>query len=99
MSYRLGAAVGRLGAASLNTLKVGAPAARLSAQAPSKAYAEVPEALKQKMKIFQNPNGLPVHIKGGTTDKILLALTAIVCTLGVLESLRVYYVLSYPPKK
>ncbi|XP_069156208.1 cytochrome c oxidase subunit 7A2, mitochondrial [Procambarus clarkii] len=63
-----------------------------------KKYAPVPEALQAKMRLFQFPNGLPVHIKGGPVDKILYAFTAAVCFVGFVESCRVYYVLSYPPK-
>ncbi|KAK8729845.1 hypothetical protein OTU49_008353 [Cherax quadricarinatus] len=102
MSHKLGATIGRLCVRSsrqaTNVIQTRVPAMRLSTQ-PAKAYGEVPEVLQQKMKLFQAPNGLPVHIKGGTVDKILFGITATVCFLGLIECLRVFYVLSYPQKK
>ncbi|XP_042242454.1 cytochrome c oxidase subunit 7A1, mitochondrial-like [Homarus americanus] len=103
MSYKLGVVAGRMCVAAsrqtANALRLGVPAARLSGKAPSQGYAEVPKYLQQKMKLFQLPNGLPVHVKGGTIDKALYIFTAIVCFVGFFESLRVYYVLSYPSPK
>ncbi|XP_068229723.1 cytochrome c oxidase subunit 7A2, mitochondrial-like [Palaemon carinicauda] len=62
-------------------------------------YSPVPKPLKGKMKLFQMPNGLPVHIKGGPVDRILFAITAIICTVGLIDCFHVYYVLFYPKKK
>ncbi|XP_071536403.1 cytochrome c oxidase subunit 7A2-like, mitochondrial isoform X1 [Panulirus ornatus] len=62
-------------------------------------YAAVPTALQTKMRIFQFPNDMPVHIKGGPTDRILYVLTAAVCFIGLVDCFRVYYRLSYPSKK
>ncbi|XP_042242359.1 cytochrome c oxidase subunit 7A2, mitochondrial-like [Homarus americanus] len=59
-------------------------------------YSAVPEVLQQKMRTFQMPNGLPVHVKGGPIDTLLYVFTAAVCFIGFVESCRVYYVLSYP---
>ncbi|KAK8729844.1 hypothetical protein OTU49_008352 [Cherax quadricarinatus] len=61
-------------------------------------FAPVPEALKKKMRLFQMPNDLPVHIKGGPFDRVLFALTGAICFVGLVEVGRVFYVLSYPPK-
>lgn len=42
------------------------------------------------------PNNLPVHIKGGPVDKILMAITGVVCFAGLIDCGRVWYTLSYP---
>ncbi|XP_066976206.1 cytochrome c oxidase subunit 7A2, mitochondrial-like [Macrobrachium rosenbergii] len=77
-----------------------AAAARLSTSARHGVnYAPVPKPLQGKMKLFQIDNGLPVHIRGGPVDKMLYAVTAVVCTVGLIECFHVYYVLSYPQKK
>ncbi|XP_050716261.1 cytochrome c oxidase subunit 7A1, mitochondrial-like isoform X2 [Eriocheir sinensis] len=60
-------------------------------------YAPVPPRLLSKMKLFQVPNGLPVHIKGGPMDKIMFAITSAVCLVGFVECFHVWYTLSYPP--
>ncbi|KAK8405151.1 hypothetical protein O3P69_001610 [Scylla paramamosain] len=93
MSYRLVAAAGRLATASKN-LTNGAGRAGFS----TKKYAPVPRVLAEKMQQFQIPNDLPVHIKGGPVDRILMYITGIVCTLGFIDCFRVYYQLSYPKK-
>lgn len=59
-------------------------------------FAPVPQELEAKFKHFQLPNNLPVHVRGGTVDNVLYAVTAIVCAVGLAECFRVYYVLSYP---
>lgn len=62
-------------------------------------HSPVPKPLQGKMKLFQLPNGLPVHIKGGPVDKALFYLTGLVCTVGLIECFHVYFVLSFPQKK
>ncbi|XP_042881152.1 cytochrome c oxidase subunit 7A2, mitochondrial-like isoform X2 [Penaeus japonicus] len=63
-----------------------------------KKYTPVPKELQKKMVTFQVDNGLPVHVRGGVVDKVLMGFTYIVCGLGLLDCCRVYYVLSYPQK-
>ncbi|KAK7076749.1 hypothetical protein SK128_024707 [Halocaridina rubra] len=58
-------------------------------------YTPVPEPLANKMKLFQLPNDLPVHLKGGPMDKIMYIFTMSVCIVGLIECFHVYYVLAY----
>ncbi|XP_042881135.1 uncharacterized protein LOC122258920 [Penaeus japonicus] len=62
----------------------------------AKPYAPVPLELAAKFQHFQLPNNLPVHVRGGGTDRFLYAVTGLVCAIGLAECFRVYYVLSYP---
>ncbi|XP_076050797.1 cytochrome c oxidase subunit 7A, mitochondrial-like [Oratosquilla oratoria] len=65
----------------------------------ARKYGEVPKVLLEKMKHFQIPNNLPVHIRGGPTDKILYGLTAGICAVGLIHCFKVYYDLSFPKKQ
>ncbi|KAK4300402.1 hypothetical protein Pmani_027389 [Petrolisthes manimaculis] len=51
----------------------------------------VPEALLQKMKIFQKQNNVPIHLKGGPVDKVLFGSTLILCAVGVAGCFRFFY--------
>ncbi|XP_045139100.1 cytochrome c oxidase subunit 7A1, mitochondrial-like isoform X2 [Portunus trituberculatus] len=93
MSYRLVAAAGRLATASKNMMN-GSGRAGFS----TKKYAPLSRSLAEKMQHFQIPNDLPVHIKGGPVDMILLYITGFICTVGVIDCFRVYYQLAYPKK-
>lgn len=59
----------------------------------------MPSALQRKMALFQFPNNMPVHLKGGPVDRFLMFATGAVCLVGLIECFHVYYVLSYPQKK
>ncbi|KAK4303947.1 hypothetical protein Pmani_024073 [Petrolisthes manimaculis] len=58
----------------------------------------VPEALLQKMKIFQKQNNVPIHLKGGPVDKVLFGSTLILCAVGVAGCFRFFYEMSFPKK-
>lgn len=77
------------------------PASRriTTSAAAFRSFAQVPKELQKKMFNFQVDNGLPVHVRGGIVDKVLMVATYIVCGLGLLDCCRVYYVLSYPAKE
>ncbi|XP_070761292.1 cytochrome c oxidase subunit 7A1, mitochondrial [Enoplosus armatus] len=56
---------------------------------------KVPEA----QKLFQEDNGLPVHIKGGTVDVLLYRATMTLTLTGACYSLYWLLVASMPQKK
>ncbi|XP_005813902.1 cytochrome c oxidase subunit 7A2, mitochondrial-like [Xiphophorus maculatus] len=56
---------------------------------------KVPEA----QKLFQEDNGLPVHIKGGTSDVLLYRATMLLTAAGTCYSLYWLLVASMPNKK
>ncbi|ELR47260.1 Cytochrome c oxidase subunit 7A1, mitochondrial, partial [Bos mutus] len=53
----------------------------------------------EKQKLFQEDNGLPVHLKGGATDNILYRVTMTLCLGGTLYSLYCLGWASFPHKK
>ncbi|XP_047498762.1 cytochrome c oxidase subunit 7A2, mitochondrial-like [Penaeus chinensis] len=90
----------RLGLRLLQIEKVTPGSRKVSTTAAAlRNYAQVPRELQKKMVTFQVDNGLPVHVRGGVFDKVLLAFTYVVCGLGLFDCARVYYVLSYPAKE
>uniref|UniRef100_A0A3B3Z0X2 Cytochrome c oxidase subunit 7A1, mitochondrial n=1 Tax=Poecilia mexicana TaxID=48701 RepID=A0A3B3Z0X2_9TELE len=56
---------------------------------------KVPEA----QKFFQEDNGLPVHIKGGTSDVLLYRATMLLTVAGTCYSIYWLLVASMPKKK
>ncbi|XP_043118291.1 cytochrome c oxidase subunit 7A2, mitochondrial [Puntigrus tetrazona] len=50
----------------------------LSSSAPRQLENKVPH----KQKLFQNDNGLPVHLKGGTPDAVLYVITMALTVFG-----------------
>ncbi|KAM6032950.1 cytochrome c oxidase subunit 7A1, mitochondrial [Theristicus caerulescens] len=50
---------------------------------PRHLHNRVPE----HQKLFQEDNGLPVHLKGGAMDSALYHLTTLICTVGTCYSL------------
>lgn len=46
--------------------------------------------LKQKQMQFQEDNGLPVHLKGGIKDRMLMNLTFALCGVGLLSVLKLF---------
>ncbi|XP_063588488.1 cytochrome c oxidase subunit 7A2, mitochondrial-like [Penaeus indicus] len=90
---RLGLRLSQIGKVTPASRRVATSAAAL------KNYAQVPRELQKKMVTFQVDNGLPVHVRGGVIDKVLMAFTYVVCGLGLFDCARVYYVLSYPAKE
>ncbi|CRK87012.1 CLUMA_CG000819, isoform A [Clunio marinus] len=47
---------------------------------------------------FQKPDGLPVHLKGGTMDRVLLGITTVLCLVGIGMGVELIYDLANPPK-
>ncbi|XP_037788868.1 cytochrome c oxidase subunit 7A2, mitochondrial-like [Penaeus monodon] len=90
---RLGLRLSQIGKVTPGSRRVATSGAAL------KNFAQVPKELQKKMVTFQVDNGLPVHIRGGIVDKVLMAFTYVVCGLGLLDCCRVYYVLSYPAEE
>ncbi|XP_038547891.1 cytochrome c oxidase subunit 7A2, mitochondrial-like [Micropterus salmoides] len=65
----------------------------------SSARRQVDNKVPQKQKAFQEDNGMPVHLKGGTVDALLYRTTM---TLTVLGAAYVVYELvkaAFPQKK
>ncbi|XP_034383144.1 cytochrome c oxidase subunit 7A2, mitochondrial-like [Cyclopterus lumpus] len=65
----------------------------------SSARRQVDNKVPQKQKAFQEDNGLPIHLKGGTADAVLYRTTMALTMLGagyvVYELLKA----AYPQKK
>ncbi|KAJ8964141.1 hypothetical protein NQ317_002532 [Molorchus minor] len=55
--------------------------------------------LKKKYEVFQRDDGLPVYLKGGFSDKILVITTAILCVVGVADGLFSMLKMAFPKKK
>ncbi|XP_046388715.1 uncharacterized protein LOC124157758 [Ischnura elegans] len=66
--------------------------------AGGKMMGAVSEALRQQQKLFQAPNNIPIHLKGGQMDKILFGATIALCGLSLMGCFKVYYDLSVPRK-
>ncbi|KAM9339109.1 cytochrome c oxidase subunit 7A2b [Symphorus nematophorus] len=65
----------------------------------SSARRQVDNKVPQKQKLFQEDNGMPVHLKGGTSDALLYRATM---TLTILGTGYVMYELlkaAFPQKK
>ncbi|KAM6988270.1 cytochrome c oxidase subunit 7A1, mitochondrial [Tautogolabrus adspersus] len=69
----------------------------------SRAFSSSARQLKNKVpeaqKIFQEDNGLPVHIKGGTGDMLLYRATMTLTLTGTCYSLYWLLYASMPQKK
>ncbi|KAF1393353.1 hypothetical protein PFLUV_G00014590 [Perca fluviatilis] len=69
----------------------------------SRAFSSSARQLKNKVpeaqKLFQEDNGLPVHIKGGTLDVVLYRATMTLTLGGTCYSLYWLLVASMPQKK
>ncbi|XP_038163902.1 cytochrome c oxidase subunit 7A2, mitochondrial [Cyprinodon tularosa] len=76
-------------------LKVPIVASRAFSSSSRHLRNKVPEA----QKVFQEDNGLPVHIKGGTTDVLLYRATMALTVAGTCYSLYWLLVASMPQKK
>ncbi|KAM6933413.1 cytochrome c oxidase subunit 7A1, mitochondrial [Xenentodon cancila] len=76
-------------------LKVPLAAGRAFSSSARSLRNKVPEA----QKLFQEDNGLPVHIKGGTSDVLLYRVTMTLTIAGTGYSLYWLLVASMPQKK
>jgi hypothetical protein len=54
---------------------------------------------KEQQKMFQIDNGLRVHERGGTVDKLLYYITTGVMIVGGVMWCQTVYQLAFPPKK
>eukprot|EP00091_Calanus_sinicus_P013125 TRINITY_DN2922_c0_g1_i3.p1 TRINITY_DN2922_c0_g1~~TRINITY_DN2922_c0_g1_i3.p1 ORF type:complete len:118 (-),score=11.29 TRINITY_DN2922_c0_g1_i3:155-508(-) len=55
-------------------------------------------AIKERQKTFNIDNGLRVHQRGGTMDKVLYNATLLLILVGAVEWVRVAYTLSFLPQ-
>ncbi|XP_054618542.1 cytochrome c oxidase subunit 7A2, mitochondrial [Dunckerocampus dactyliophorus] len=60
---------------------------------------QVDNRVPKNQKLFQEDNGLPVHLKGGTADALLYRTTMALTVLGVGYVLYELVQASYPQKK
>lgn len=49
------------------------------------------QKFQQKQILFQKDNGLPVHLKGGPADRMLMNLTFALCGIGLLGFTKLIY--------
>ncbi|KAK1785944.1 hypothetical protein P4O66_017689 [Electrophorus voltai] len=72
---------------------------RVATQAFSTTARQLRNKVPDKQMIFQADNGLPVHIKGGTTDVLLYRLTMTITIVGTGISCYCLLVASMPRGK
>ncbi|XP_039872941.1 cytochrome c oxidase subunit 7A2, mitochondrial [Pelmatolapia mariae] len=60
---------------------------------------QVENKVPQKQKVFQEDNGMPVHLKGGSADALLYRTTMALTVLGVGYVLFELVKASFPQKK
>ncbi|XP_008292861.1 cytochrome c oxidase subunit 7A2, mitochondrial-like [Stegastes partitus] len=65
----------------------------------SSARRQVENKVPQNQKHFQDDNGLPVHLKGGTSDAVLYATTMMLTAVGVGYVVYELVQAAYPQKK
>ncbi|XP_012265356.2 cytochrome c oxidase subunit 7A, mitochondrial [Athalia rosae] len=63
-----------------------------------RAFSTVPPDVLKKMEKFQVPNNIPVYLKGGMGDKVLLGATVALIGFGFATSIKMIYDLSFPKK-
>ncbi|XP_068454870.1 cytochrome c oxidase subunit 7A2, mitochondrial-like [Clinocottus analis] len=65
----------------------------------SSSRRQVDNKVQQKQKVFQEDNGMPVHLKGGSADALLYRSTMVLTVVGV--GYVVYELLhaAFPQKK
>ncbi|XP_036405578.1 cytochrome c oxidase subunit 7A2, mitochondrial-like [Megalops cyprinoides] len=65
----------------------------------SSACRQVENKVPEKQKLFQEDNGMPVHLKGGVSDALLYRLTMALTVLGTGYVLYELYSAAVPKKK
>ncbi|XP_053301099.1 cytochrome c oxidase subunit 7A2, mitochondrial [Pleuronectes platessa] len=60
---------------------------------------EMKNSVPEKQKIFQEDNGLPIHLKGGTSDALLYRATMTLTVLGTGLVLYELWKAAVPQKK
>uniref|UniRef100_A0A3Q0T0B5 Cytochrome c oxidase subunit 7A1, mitochondrial n=1 Tax=Amphilophus citrinellus TaxID=61819 RepID=A0A3Q0T0B5_AMPCI len=71
----------------------------LASRAFSSSARQLRNKVPEAQKIFQEDNGLPVHIKGGTGDVLLYRATMTLTIVGTCYSLYWLFTASFPQKK
>ncbi|KAG8232945.1 hypothetical protein J437_LFUL013373 [Ladona fulva] len=66
--------------------------------ASGRPVVSIPEHLRQKQALFQRPDGVLIHLKGGPLDKGLFGLTIALCGVGLAMCGKLFYDLSVPKK-
>ncbi|XP_070698546.1 cytochrome c oxidase subunit 7A2, mitochondrial-like [Pempheris klunzingeri] len=64
----------------------------------SSARRQVSNSVKDKQKLFQEDNGMPIHLKGGTKDALLYRTTMTLTVFGVGYVLFELFTASMPKK-
>ncbi|XP_059617081.1 cytochrome c oxidase subunit 7A1, mitochondrial-like [Phlebotomus argentipes] len=59
----------------------------------------LPENLVRNYKKFQEPNGVPVFLKGGPLDKVLFGTTVFLCGVGILCFANMVYTMGFKKKQ
>ncbi|XP_059389189.1 cytochrome c oxidase subunit 7A2, mitochondrial [Carassius carassius] len=72
---------------------------RLASRAFSTTVRQMKNKVPERQKVFLEDNGLPVHIKGGTTDVLLYRLTMTITIVGAGFSCYWLLVASMPKSK
>ncbi|CAJ1077706.1 hypothetical protein FQN60_015491 [Xyrichtys novacula] len=60
---------------------------------------QVDNKVPQKQKVFQEDNGIPVHLKGGTVDALLYRTTMMLTVLGTGYVVYELVTAAFPQKK
>ncbi|XP_054565306.1 cytochrome c oxidase subunit 7A2, mitochondrial-like [Eptesicus fuscus] len=55
--------------------------------------------VREKQKLFQEDNGIPVHLKGGVADALLYSATMILTVGGTIYAIYQLAVASFPKKQ
>nr|XP_037840704.1 cytochrome c oxidase subunit 7A2, mitochondrial-like [Chlorocebus sabaeus] len=53
----------------------------------------------EKQKLFQEDNGIPVHLKGGVTDTLLYRVTMVLRVGGMANAINLLAMTSFPKKQ
>ncbi|XP_073529250.1 cytochrome c oxidase subunit 7A2, mitochondrial [Phyllobates terribilis] len=65
----------------------------------SSSRRSLPNKVAEKQKIFQEDNGLPVHLKAGTGDFLLYRLTMAITVFGSAYAVFEIFKASFPKKQ
>ncbi|XP_044025189.1 cytochrome c oxidase subunit 7A2, mitochondrial [Siniperca chuatsi] len=65
----------------------------------SSARRQVDNKVPQKQKLFQEDNGMPIHLKGGTFDALLYRTTMVLTVLGTGYVVYELVKAAFPQKK
>ncbi|KAM7395885.1 hypothetical protein PAMA_007250 [Pampus argenteus] len=63
------------------------------------ARRQIENKVRQNQKLFQEDNGIPVHLKGGTADVLLYRATMVLTVLGAGYAVYELVMASFPQKK